>query len=173
MKACFFDIETSNLKPNFAVLLTAAIKPLDGKPVVLFKGRKGSNDKELCKAVKKELEKYDIVVTYYGLNFDMKFLNSRLIHWKLGPVKPLLHIDDYRIVKKLFNTHSRRLETICQFVGIEGKTHIEPEVWLDAAYSGDKKAIMKIVDHNYWDVVILERLHMDYLRDHVKSISRA
>jgi len=170
MRVCFFDIETSNLKSNFAIMLTAAIKPLGEEPILFTKKKHGNNDKKLCKAVKDELEKYDIIIGYYHIPFDMRFLNSRLMHWGYPAVKPLHHIDCYRIAKKLFNTHSRRLEAITEFLHIKGKSRIEPEVWMDAAYSGDRKAINKIAIHNEFDVIILEDLFMNYLKPHVKSI---
>lgn len=172
MKVAYFDIETTNLDANMAVMITACIKPQGGKTIQFYKGRTGSNDKELVKAVRDELEKYDIIVGYYHLGFDIPFINSRLLYWNLKPLEKKLQIDVYRIAKKTFKLTSRRLAAVTEFLKIRGKTRIDFEEWLKAALDGDKKSIAYILEHNVADVEILERL-LERLKYNVLSISRA
>ena len=171
-RVCYFDIEASNLNSSFGVIISAAIKPDGKEPVLLWKGRNGSDDKELVKKIKDELEKYDLIVGYYHLNFDMKMLNSRLRHWGFKKVQRKLHVDVYRLVRKTFNTHSRRLAAICDFLHVKGKTPLDPEVWIRAALDNDKYATAKIVEHNKWDVIILEEV-FDKVKDDITSVSMA
>jgi len=160
MKTCFWDIETTHLKSNFGIILCAGIKPLEEKPIMLSKGRHGSDDRELVTKIAETLEKYDVLVSYYGLNFDLKFLNSRLMKWGQEPLRPTIyHIDMYRAVRKVINTHSRRLATVTQFLGIEGKDSVEPDLWQQAALDGDKKALEYIIEHCRKDVIVLEELY--------------
>ena len=113
MKTALWDIESSDLKPAFGVMLCAGIKEVGKKSKILKKGRAGSNDRELLVAVRNELEKYDILIGFYTLGFDRKFLNARLLRWGERPLERKLHIDVYRIVAKNFpNTSSRSLGAI-------------------------------------------------------------
>jgi len=50
------------------------------------------------------------------------------------------------------------LDNVTGFFGIDGKTHIDWQVWLRAQY-GDSRALAEVLDHNKKDVVILEKLH--------------
>lgn len=173
MRTAFWDLECSDLQSDFGVLLSAAIKPYGKKPILLYQGRRGSDDRTLAKIVRDELEKYDILVSHYGLGFDLKFLNSRLMHWGMKRLSPKLHIDTYRLARRGLNIHSRRLESICDFVGVKGKTRVDPEIWQKAAYDGDKYALAKIVSHNKWDVIILEEVFEKGLKQFIRGISIA
>lgn len=170
MKCAMWDIETTHLKPNFGMLLCGAVKEYGRPPVLLSAGRKGKNDKVLAIAIRDELEKYDILVSYFGLNFDLKFLNSKLIHYKERPLAPRFHIDAYRTVKKVFNTSSRSLATITEYLGIPGKSRVTPELWLSAGYDNSAPALKEILDHNKWDVIILEQV-FDRVKSFIKGIS--
>lgn len=172
MRACFWDIETSHLKANFAVMLSAAIKPIDGDVEVFHDGRKGSNDKQLCNTIARRLEDFDILIGYYSLNFDLPMLNSRLLKWELRPLGERFHVDVYRIIKKGMNPHSRRLQVVSHFLGIEGKDSVDPEAWVQAAYDGDAKAMKKIIDHNKQDVIVLEKT-FEKVKHKMRSISKA
>ncbi len=172
MRACFWDLEASHLKADFAVLLTGAIKPAGGKVEIFYEGRTGSNDKKLCNAIARRLEDFDILIGYYSLNFDLPLLNARLIKWGLKPLDERFHVDVYRLVKKGINTHSRRLATVSHFFGIEGKDAVDPEAWVQAAYDGDSKAMRKIIEHNKQDVIVLEKT-FEKVKHKMRSISKA
>jgi len=108
----------------------------------------------------KELENVDIVVTYYGTEFDIPFLRTRAEKWALDFPKYgyIYHWDLYYKVKKLFNLHRKSLGVVTGFLGIPGKTALNPEVWFIAQY-GDARALKEILEHNEYDVIILEKLH--------------
>ncbi len=170
-RIAFWDIESSNLKADFAVLLCAGIKEAGKEATMISKGRVGVNDKQLVKAVKDELEKYDILISYYGLGFDLKFLNSRLLYWGYPTLAPKFHIDAYRIARQLFNLSNRRLATISRFLKIEGKGYVEGELWMKAALEGDKKALRAIVQHCSQDCDVLEKV-FGRIKSTLRSISK-
>ena len=159
LKQAIWDLECSNLKANFGVIICAGIKPVGEEPIVLYKGRKGSNDRELVKDTVALLEDFDVLIGYYSLGFDLKFLNTRLMKYKMAPLEPKFHIDLYRVIKKWAALHSRRLEAVCRHLGIVGKTALDPDVWMKAALDMDKKSIANIVDHCYQDTILTEKLY--------------
>ena len=55
---------------------------------------------------------------------------------------------------------------------MKGKTPLDPEVWIRAALDNDKYATAKIVEHNKWDVIILEEV-FDKVKDDITSVSMA
>src|SRR5215469_10548297 len=91
---CFLDSEFSNLKADFGSLICISIKPLTGKTKT-FSVEKLGNDKAVIKAAFKELEKYDLVVTFYGQRADIPYLRSRALRWKIQDIPKIYHCDIY------------------------------------------------------------------------------
>lgn len=178
-RIAYLDIETSNLKADFGIILTWCIKYADNKKIVSSVITKGEMfdytfDKRVVKELLDELKNVDIVVTYYGTNFDIPFIRSRALFWgyrfpKYGSIS---HWDLYFKVKSQFATSRKSLATVTHFLNIDGKTPIDPKAWFLAQY-GDKKSLEEILYHNEQDVIILEDLHKrigDYSKWTRKSI---
>lgn len=165
LKIGYLDIETTDLVADMGVMLTWAIKTRDKDEY--YTGRITKKelyaqkfDKRICQELIDALEHYDVILTYYGTRFDIPFIRTRALYYKLnfptfGYVK---HKDVYYMVKRLTKLRNNRLETATKFLGIEGKNHVELDIWRAARY-GDKKALDYIFDHNIRDVDILESLH--------------
>lgn len=157
-----FDIECSDLNADKSVMMSAVVKPLKGKPVVFINKNlgtdKGLDDKEICIALRDELEKANIVISYYGLGFDIPYLNTRLLFWGERTLRKHLHIDCYRLVKKNFRVTRRSLANITAHFQIKGKNHIPMIGWKKAEILGDEKSLAYVVDHNIKDCIILEEL---------------
>ncbi len=126
----------------------------------------------MCLQTKRELEKADIIVGFYHLGFDMKYVNSKLLYWGIEPVQPRLHIDLYRLGKKYWATSRRSLGVVTNYLGIKGKTHIEIADWRKMAWQGDKKALATGIEHNKQDLIITEKLFLR-LKRLIKGISLA
>jgi len=173
MRICVFDLETTmGLKGDYSIVVCGVVKPLDGKPKVFYKGRKGDNDKVLCQTIKEELERYDILIGHYSLKFDLPYLNARLLYWNLPKVGARLHIDTYILAKRGLQISSRRLKGIVAHLKLGQKIGVEPEEWRKAAYGDDPKAIRKIVDHCVRDVELTEKVYWR-LKGFLKGISMA
>jgi DNA polymerase elongation subunit (family B) len=119
-------------------------------------------DKRITRNFIRALDKVDIVVTYWGTGFDVKYLRSRAMYWGLRFPKyqEKLHLDLYYANKNLTKMGRNSLQQITQFLGIEGKNHVIPEYW-NRARVGDPEAMEYIIDHNIEDVKILARLHRE------------
>lgn len=172
-----FDIETSDLKANAGFMLTWAIKYRNGD-VVYDQVEKseifdGTFDKRIIKSLLKELENIDILLTYYGTGFDIPYIRTRALYH--GIVFPaygsIYHFDVYYRIRRLLKLHRNSMDAASRFFGIEGKTHVNIEMWQKAAY-GDKDALGEILDHNIEDVKITEEL-FNIVEDYSKWTRRS
>ena len=166
-KIGFLDIEASNIKANFGIILSYCIKEENGK---IFSGvltrhdiMSQNYDKKLIEKCIKDLRRFDRIVVYYGGDnrFDIPELRTRAVMWGLDfPFyKEIKVLDLYSYIKRKFNFHCNRLEIACEFFGIKAKKHpIKYDVWI-RAMSGDKKALNYILTHNKEDVISLEKLY--------------
>lgn len=170
----YLDIESDGLKVDFATMLSWAIKEKGG-PVttdVITKRElfKGTTDQRIVRSCIDEMRKYDVLCTYFGTIFDMTFLRAKSLHYNIENfpkytfngkkmVPDLIHFDLYYTCKsKLASLSSKRLENVCQYLGIVGKTPLDKDFWRLAKY-GDVEALAGVLDHNIGDVAILEELH--------------
>jgi uncharacterized protein YprB with RNaseH-like and TPR domain len=165
MRIGFLDIEASNLKANYGVILTWAIKKKNG-PVLHDKItkkdiNKGTYDKRIVKSLVKAMGQFDLIVTYYGTGYDLPFIRTRAVHhdidfFNYGEIN---HKDVYYIIRNKFQLNRSSMENACRFLlGETDKTHIDFEYWLKAL-KGDKESIEYILDHNIKDVQDLEKLY--------------
>src|SRR3990167_3286433 len=161
-KIGFLDIETSGLEADFGFMYSWFIKPL-GKPAKgdIINKRDLTNldapDGRILKSLTKELEKYDVVVTYYGTRFDIPFIRTRCI--EQGVDFPLcnevIHWDLYFTTVNKFRLSRNRLDNLARLLGVKGKDHVDPKLWRRAHF-GDPKALRYIYNHNRKDVEVLE-----------------
>lgn len=174
----FFDIESTNLKGNFGYCLCFGWKRLGGKTKVLKitdysqHAKNPTNDAPLMRDVHNILtNEADIVVTYYGKEFDRKFLNTRMLLAGLPPLPPLSseHIDLYFTCRGNLLLHSNRLAVVAETLGCPmRKTPLTGPIWVRAT-AGDKRAIKYIVKHCARDVDVLEWCYMKlrpFVRQH-------
>jgi uncharacterized protein YprB with RNaseH-like and TPR domain len=178
-KIGYFDIECDDLQADFGIMLSYAIKERDSKQIYCNTITRKNIldwcfDKELVQKCINDLMKFNVVYTYYGTRFDWPFVRARALYWKLDfPGFGILnHKDLYYLVRNKVKIHSRRLESACDLIGVEGKTRLKPAIWNLAKY-GHKESLEYILEHNKQDVIILEKLHKRmecYDKGLVKSI---
>lgn len=159
-----FDLETSNLKADFSIILSAVIKPFGQDPVVLradnystWEKNRG-DDKQITTDIAEELKRHAIVITHYGMYFDIPFLRAKMVRHQQEPLPQMFAIDSWAIARKNFQVSSRRLKNLARFFRIGEKEQVEGDLWIDAAYNGDRKAMDAIVSHNIVDCEVLEKL---------------
>lgn len=159
-----FDIETSNLTADFAIVLSAVIKPFGGKPIVFRADdypdwtNNRVNDKPIVQDIAAELSRHAVVITHYGSRFDIPFLRAKSVRYGLPPLPPMFGIDTYSIAKANFKLSSRRLKTLAEYLELGEKEPVEGSLWMQAAFRGDRQAMDRIVEHNILDTIILEKL---------------
>jgi uncharacterized protein YprB with RNaseH-like and TPR domain len=176
MDIVFWDIEAGGLKSPFDQLLSSAFKPYGDKPYAILRRARDVDDRELCIKIRNELESYDCFVTYYGLRYDKPFLNGRLYKYGERPLKRMKHIDCYSLACKIFKytLHSKRLITICEHLGIKGKTRVVPADWEQvkyAAHGKSREALRRIAEHNLWDVIALEEAYVKCFKEEIRGFS--
>jgi uncharacterized protein YprB with RNaseH-like and TPR domain len=105
-------------------------------------------------------EHCDIAVTYYGARFDAPYARSRAMYWRqpFPEVGTKYHLDLWFHVRGKMKLGRNTLDQFTRFLGIEGKNHVDPEIWLRARL-GDTEALKYVVEHNIEDVQILYEGH--------------
>lgn len=171
----YLDIEASDLMANWGMMLSWCLKYRDDpkikegmitkKEIFDYKF-----DERILRELLDEMKNVDIVVTYYGTGFDIPFLRTRAIYYGLEfpEFGSMYHWDLFYKVRSKLKTHRKSLEVVTKFYGIEGKTHLEPDMMFKAQY-GHKQAMQQLLHHNREDVIILEKLH-NLLWSHSKWI---
>lgn len=159
-----FDIETSNLKADFSILMSACIKPY-GQDVIVFRADNypewttdRANDSQIVRDIAQELRKHAIVIGHFSSGFDVPFLRAKMTKYGLEPLPQMFGIDTWRIAKNNFQVSSRRLKNLVNFFDIGEKDQVEGGTWMEAAYNGSSDALDSIVAHNIVDVKVLEKL---------------
>lgn len=162
----FWDLETSNLNADFGYILSAAWKRLGERKIQVVTladfpryERNRTDDRDLARAVAAELDKADVIVSWYGLRFDQPYLNTRLLRAGLPPMAPVPHVDLWRTSRYQLALHSNRLASAAAFFGLEDKTAIKGQQWVDAA-AGMPYALRYVASHNRQDIVVLEQAYL-------------
>lgn len=163
-KIAYFDIEASGLQANFAIIYCWSLKYQGQSKVVssCIHERSLEGEKKVLQDLLDELAKHEnlALITYYGTNFDLPFVRTRCLYHGLdfptyGTIK---HIDLYYVARSRLSLHSKRLQVVAEFLGIEGKTPLRGDIWAMASL-GDKTSLAYILQHNVQDVKVLEKVH--------------
>ena len=161
----YLDIETTGFSANIDIMLSWCLKGRGDKNVAgAWISRKElmseNQDARIVELLVEEMNKYDVIFTYYGTRFDIPFIRTRALHHKtyFPMYRQKSHKDLYYVVKSKLKLHRSSLMAATEFFGIGGKTRVLPEHWAKARW-GDEKSMKYIYDHNVADVVILEKLH--------------
>ena len=157
-KVGIFDIETTGLKANWSHMLCWCIKDAGENTIQydLITPRKvrDKDDYKLIKSAVEAIKEYDRIVTWYGTRFDLPYLRSRAIYYGIDfpSYQELYHTDLYYLARSKLAMHSNRLGAVCQFFGIEAKSHpMTPELWIRAG-RGEKEALQTVLTHCEEDV---------------------
>jgi uncharacterized protein YprB with RNaseH-like and TPR domain len=165
----FLDIETSDFKADIGYMLSWCIKGLDTKKdniqYDVIKQKEvlnGSFDKRITSSLLEEMEKYDVLVTYYGTGFDIPFVRTRAVI--NGHEFPLdygsnVHFDVYYVIRNKFKIRRNSLKIACeQLLGKTNKTDVNINVWKRARL-GHQESLDYVLEHNKYDVIDTEALY--------------
>jgi len=173
----YLDIESTGFSANIDLMLSWCIKGRGIKKVagdVIEREEIMSNkqDKRITQSLVDEMNKYDVIFTYYGTRFDIPFIRTRALYHGIDfPMyRQKSHKDLYYVVRSKLKLHRSSLMAATEFFGIDGKTRIKPEYWQKARW-GDKKSLKYVYEHNIADVEILEDLHRK-LEEHAPPMVR-
>ena len=174
----FFDIEASNLKADFGIILSYSIlsnKNVYYGDVITLDDLRGQLDKRIVTQMVADLRQFDVIVGFYSTKYDIPFARTRAHIHKVGfpEYGELQHKDVYYMVKYKFALSRSSQENAARMlVGKTEKTRMKPEQWV-RALGGDKESLDYIYDHNKRDVRDLKRLYeavMPYAKNSSKSV---
>lgn len=159
-------------------ILCCSFKPLGGEVYTLradtpkFRARRLIDDGKLVRAIRDELEQYDLIVGWNSKMFDLPFINARLSKSGERPVRPHFHLDlMYYAGGTSMRIGSRKLINVQKYFGLgEEKTDITWEQWQEAG-AGSKDAMDVVVEHCEQDVKVLE-LAYQHLLPYVANLHR-
>jgi uncharacterized protein YprB with RNaseH-like and TPR domain len=148
----FFDIETDGLSAWNHEMTCASITDNFGKTYHRtkfdFKQSSVLDDKGLVVWLRDELEKYDILVGWYGSMFDLPFINAKLLEYGERPVRDIMFLDPCfktRGGRYGIKVGSSKLKNVAKFFSTATQ---KPEVeWstFKLAAIGDPEALAEVV----------------------------
>lgn len=160
------DIETSNLKADFGVMLSWCLKPFGTKEIkwgLISKADVGKEtyDKRIVQELTDTVWDFDRLVTHYGTHFDLGFWRTRAIRWGVDKNFPkygeMYHTDVWKISRSKLCISRNRQDSIARAIKTPDiKTRIHPDIWLKVQMTQNAEALKYILDHNKKDVVQLE-----------------
>ena len=175
-KIGFLDIETSNLKANFGIILSYCIliggtKEIIKNVITKKELQDGEMDKRLVRDCISDITKFDRIIGHYSSRFDVPFVRTRaIIHGLDFPAYgELVQTDTWRMAKNSLALHSNRQDVLAEsLLGKTLKTRIKQKHWIKAL-QGDKEALAYVLDHNENDVKDLEKNYNKLVRYNRKS----
>jgi len=161
----FLDIETTGLSRHYDVI--TLIGTSDGRNIKIF--LKDNNLSEIVDY----LQNFQIVVTFNGKLFDLRFIKKAFPGIKMPPV----HIDLRYLLRSLGVNGS--LKDIEKMLGLKRDSDVENIRGGEAAVlwtrfvKGDDEALRKLVLYNIYDTVNLEKLmQFCYLKKAEKKMKK-
>lgn len=117
-------------------------------------------DKRIVKSLIDAMRQFNIIVGYNSKFFDVPFARTRALAcgYDFPSYGEVFHLDLYFHVKKNMKLSRSSLERACAVLGIDGKNHVDINLWRKARY-GDPEALNYVLDHCKRDVKILSKLH--------------
>jgi uncharacterized protein YprB with RNaseH-like and TPR domain len=167
MKTLIFDIETAmSLKADIGWVLCIGWKWLGEKTCNVIRidetpefKKDHTNDKGVLSRFYEVLKQADMVVTWNGKRFDMRFLQGRHLLQHLPPLPNLHHWDGLLVARESFTFTSNRLANIQELVEAkESKSPLTKRTWQQAII-GERKALSYVVEHCRRDVLVTEEVY--------------
>jgi hypothetical protein len=128
-----------------------------------------TNDKYVVETLHGILSQADVIVAHNGDQFDLKYLETRILYHGLSPLPPITSIDTYKVAKSRFLFNANRLDYLGNFLKVGRKKETTSGLWM-RVLKGDKAAIKEMVTYNEQDVLLLERVFLKlrpYIANHI------
>ena len=155
------NISYKHIQQEGSVLCYAAKWLGDNK--VYFDSVNKSSPKEMLKGIHNLLNKADALISFNGINFDVKHLNAQFLLHKMKPPSPFKNIDLLRTAKSRFKFPSNKLDYIAQRLGLGQKTeHEGMGLWIKCM-AGNKTAWRVMEKYNRQDVILTEQVYYKLL----------
>lgn len=161
-----WDLETSDLRSDWGFTICGGFKWLGEKevycPSILdYEGweQDPTNDRKLIRDLHKVLTQADMIVTFYGKGFDLKWMNSKCLEYGLPVLPNSPHVDLYFVARSNLNLSRKSLDNIGRYLNLpKKKFHVAGSIWKQARI-GRPEAIKKVIEHCKADVLMTEKLY--------------
>lgn len=118
------------------------------------------DDYDLCNLIHELFGKADVIVAHNGNQFDVKFINARLIKHRFTPPSPYQTADTLTMHRSIASVPSHRLDYLARYYGIGHKLpHSGKDTWL-GCLRNDKTSWNTMVRYNRHDVLLLRELYL-------------
>lgn len=165
MTQVVFDLETWGLDRGWGVTMVGSFLVYDGvKPTTHtltlrefdpWKEGKRSDDRDMVQAIFEIMEKAHIAYAHNGEYFDVRWLRSVAMKYRLDMPKVRL-VDPARIAWRKYQLGRNSLEAIADFLELPyQKYHLSPEIWRRALLDNDDAAWAELVKRCESDVLLL------------------
>lgn len=131
-----------------------------------FDDIRGEDDLTAVVDIVQAINKADVIVTFNGKNFDLKYLKTRMMKHGLPPLKPVKHIDIFQIAKSQMRFPSKSMQNISKYLGYSILKHeTKFELW-ERCLSEDKdvsdKAMLEMKEYAEQDIVVTRNLFKQF-----------
>ena len=91
---------------------------------VIFDSINESSEKSMLKSMHKLMDEADVIISYYGSEFDVPRLNTEFIKHGFAPPSPYKQVDLKRVVQNNFRLPSNKLEYVVKAFGVGEKKDV-------------------------------------------------
>jgi uncharacterized protein YprB with RNaseH-like and TPR domain len=174
----YFDIETQSLSAWNGTMTVVSIADQFGRLTTRdrfeFPQESILDDKGLAVWARDELEKYDILVAWYGSQFDLGYINAKLIEHSERPLRDMLFIDPIykaRGGRYGLKVGSSKLKNVAIWLNTDHqKPELAPSVWLRANI-GEAEAVETLRDRCESDCLVMRDI-FQHLKPMIRTIHR-
>lgn len=176
----YWDIETTDLDPNMAYLLTICVEIRNIKTGKIKSYHRVIKKSEIDKSFAKREVKFDyyllkwflelikkeqpnLMIGHFNTYFDNPFVRTRAFKLGLNKLLPdyktIRNGDTWFMSRSTLKMKRYSLQSVNQTLMFrDQKTHLDHKVWQLARF-GDRKSLKYILDHNIKDVVMTRNVH--------------
>lgn len=166
--AIFFDIETTGFSPARTSLYLIGCATRTGSILCLdqFFAETKSEESEVIHAFFSLLEKYDTILSFNGIGFDIPYLKAKCSTYHIAdPFECHTYVDLYKEVsriKRLLALPNLKQKSIETFLGIDRIDEYSGgeliEIYKEYTKHPAKEALSLLRQHNYEDVLDMPKL---------------
>jgi len=167
--ALFLDLETTGLSGagTMAFLIGLAWWDETGSFVLeQLLVRAPGEEGPMLERVRDRIRAASLLVTFNGKSFDLPLLRTRFVMARIAPPEEPPHLDLLHVARRV---HKRRFRQGCRLISLEcdvlGFQRVDdvPSGEVGAWYfhflrTGEPGALLRVVEHNAWDVVAMAAL---------------
>ncbi len=164
-RSCYLDIETTGLRMSPLFLVGLMYTSGAGLTVDQLFARDYSEEEVVLAFLAECMPRFDILVTFNGISFDVPYIRDRMTVHRLAFAPPPVHIDLLPLARGVVGkrTANHRLQTLeTHFCKRKRVGDIDgadiPQAYHDFVRTNDAKDMANIVHHNRLDLVTMLQL---------------